>query len=203
MSNIFSKKMIMPFAAVFCFFLLFCTPAVSFGDIYGYIGSNGVINLTNVPAGNPKYKLIMHTIPTAIARSNFNYTNKKRYQSLIKADARRYHLSPALLNAIITVESGFNPGAVSPVGAMGLMQLMPSTAARFNVSNAFNPAQNIRGGAEYIKHLIRKFNGNIRLALAAYNAGSGAVIQAGYHIPPYPQTQNYVPEVLSYYRVDR
>jgi soluble lytic murein transglycosylase-like protein len=183
--------------------VLACSLApVAQADIYEYTDSNGVVHLTNLPQHKQQYHLVMHTprMPTQLARADFNPAARKTLQPLVKAAAAQYGLSPALLNAVIRVESGFNPGAVSNKGAMGLMQLMPATASRFGVQNAFSPEQNIRGGAAYLAELLHRFSGDLRLALAAYNAGSQAVIQAGYHIPPFQETQNYVPKVLAYYQ---
>ncbi len=118
----------------------------------------------------------------------------------INIAAQTYHLPAALITAVMLQESGGNPGARSPKGAMGLMQLIPATAARFGVSNPWSPRQSIMGGAAYLAQLVREFNGNPMLVLAGYNAGAQAVREAGNRIPPYPQTQQYVPDVLSIYR---
>jgi hypothetical protein len=113
---------------------------------------------------------------------------------LVANIARRHEVEPSLVDSVIRVESNYNPNAVSSAGAMGLMQLIPSTARRFGVSNTFHPEQNIEGGVRYLKYLMQLYNGDERLALAAYNAGEGAV--AKYKgIPPYPETQNYVYQV--------
>lgn len=123
-----------------------------------------------------------------------------RYGKIITYYANLDHVPAALIAAVIAQESGFNPNAVSPKGAEGLMQLMPATAARFGVTDPFDPVQAIRGGTAYLAHLLREFNGNKRLAIAGYNAGGQAVVNAGYHIPPYPETEHYVPAVLGYYQ---
>ena len=107
-----------------------------------------------------------------------------------------YHL----LHAVITVESAYNAHAVSRAGAQGLMQLMPATAERFGVKDPFNPKQNINGGSRYLSYLMELFNGDFRLALAAYNAGENAVKRHGNRIPPYKETQNYVRKVMKYYK---
>jgi hypothetical protein len=120
----------------------------------------------------------------------------KELSGLIREVARAQDVSPQLLHAVIAVESGFDPRAVSRKGAMGLMQLMPGTARRFNVSDPFDPRQNLEGGATYLKWLLEKFGGDVRLALAGYNAGENAVIRAGFRIPAYDETQAYVPRVL-------
>jgi soluble lytic murein transglycosylase-like protein len=108
--------------------------------------------------------------------------------------AQQNQLSPRLVHSVIQVESNYNPDAVSPKGAQGLMQLIPSTARRFGVSNVFDPADNIQGGARYLKYLLGIYKGDQSLALAAYNAGEGAVARYG-GVPPFPETQNYVAKV--------
>ena len=191
--------------------LLLCGSAAE-ADIYAYTDSSGVVHLTNMPAGNDRYRMVMRTPKMAVAlqaaalqaavvaRADFNRVARKRYQALIHAAASRYHVSPALINAVISAESGYHAGAVSPKGAIGLMQLIPATADRFGVANAFSPEDNIDGGTAYLAHLVRIFGGNLKLAVAAYNAGSKAVIHADYHVPPFAETQAYVPRVLAYYQ---
>jgi soluble lytic murein transglycosylase-like protein len=118
------------------------------------------------------------------------------YRTMVDQVAKEVSMSPQLLHAVIQVESGYQPRARSPKGAQGLMQLMPATAERFGVRDAFDPRQNIRGGALYLKWLLEYFRGDLRLALAAYNAGEAAVVKAGYRIPPFAETRDYVPKVL-------
>ena len=118
-----------------------------------------------------------------------------RFDSLIFRNARAFQLEPELVKAVVHIESAFNPSATSPKGAMGLMQLMPGTAKRFGVRNAYRPEENVRGGTEYLKLLLRMFHGNEKLALAAYNAGENAVKRYG-GIPPYRETRGYVKKVL-------
>jgi hypothetical protein len=123
--------------------------------------------------------------------------NKKEFEQLIAKTADKHHVDPKLLHAVIQAESAYNPSAVSSAGAVGLMQLMPATAARFGVTDRYDPIQNIEGGTRYLKHLLHLFNSDLRLAVAAYNAGENAVIRNHNSIPPYAETQHYVSEVLS------
>lgn len=118
---------------------------------------------------------------------------------LVEATARKYDVDPLLVHSVIAVESGYNPYAVSPKGAQGLMQLMPGTARRFGVSNTFDPAENIEGGVRYLKYLSTLFPNDTRLAVAAYNAGEGAVWKYNYQIPPYAETEQYVYKVAKKY----
>ncbi len=120
------------------------------------------------------------------------------FSALINQAAQKYNVSPGLVQAIVKSESNFNPAAVSSVGALGLMQLMPATAAGLGVTNALDPAQNIEGGVKFLSQLLTHYNGNVRLAVAAYNAGPGAVDKYN-GVPPYQETQTYVDRVLGYY----
>ena len=124
----------------------------------------------------------------------------EQFDSAIANAAKATALEPALLHAVIRIESNYNPHAVSPKGARGLMQLMPDTAKRFQVSNANDPTQNILAGARYLRELHRQFKGDLTLVLAAYNAGPNAIVKSGLKIPPYLETRQYVPKVLSIYK---
>lgn len=125
---------------------------------------------------------------------------KASYQKIVDDAARSYGLDSALLHAVISVESRYDPKVVSRSGAIGLMQLMPETATRYGVTDSFDAVQNLHGGAKYLRDLLHMFNNNVSLALAAYNAGENAVIRYGNRIPPNRETRKYVPKVLGYYR---
>jgi soluble lytic murein transglycosylase-like protein len=118
---------------------------------------------------------------------------------LVEAAAKKYNIDPLLVHSVIQVESNYNPYAISPKGAQGLMQLMPGTARRFGVSNSFDPRENIEGGVRYLKYLSELFPHDPRLALAAYNAGEGAVWKYNFQIPPYRETEQYVYKVARKY----
>jgi soluble lytic murein transglycosylase-like protein len=171
-------------------------------NLYEFIDDAGVRHYSTF-AYDGRYKLIQR-IPKA--RSPVRRAEQSRpvpgvvnYASLIEDEARSHGLDPVLLQALIRVESGFNPAAVSPKGAMGLMQLMPATAKRYGVGDALDPLQNIRGGTKYLKDLWQMFDQDIELVLAAYNAGENAVIRHGRRIPPYQETLDYVPKVMRHY----
>jgi soluble lytic murein transglycosylase-like protein len=131
--------------------------------------------------------------------TNLSSGSESQYEALFEEAGQRYNVSPALLAAVAKHESGFDPNAVSPAGAQGLMQLMPATAQGLGVTNPYDPRQSIFAAAKDLGGLISNYNGDISLGLAAYNAGSGAVARYG-GIPPYPETQNYVSAVLSTYQ---
>jgi hypothetical protein len=126
--------------------------------------------------------------------------DENKYDDLITKAANKFKLDSALIKAIIKAGSNFNPKAVSPVGAQGLMQLKPAMASALKIKDSFNPEQNIEGGARYLRYLLNTYKGDLTLALAAYNAGEKAVAKYNYNIPPYRKTQNYVRRVLSFYK---
>ena len=173
-----------------------------------YIGTDaaGTPVLTNFSSDGSTVLLIAGDPPeaparpaaTAAASAQRSVLAPKLLEPAIREAARRHSVSEALLTAVIAVESGFDPLAVSPKGAKGLMQLMPDTARRFGVGNVFAVHDNLHGGAAYLSQLMALFENDRSLALAAYNAGEGAVLRAGRRIPAYPETQQYVAKVLAY-----
>ena len=170
-------------------------PAASAGGTYHRIDEEGVTHLTDAPT-DPRFRRISGSSGTAqgwlaipqSARGN-------RWGQEIEEIAGRYGVDPGLVHEVIRAESAFNPWAVSRKGAQGLMQLMPRTASALGVRDSFNPRDNIEGGVRHLRYLLERYPGNVSLALAAYNAGEGAVDQHG-GIPPYPETRQYVQKIL-------
>ena len=182
--------------------LLFALAPSVKADIYTYTDANGIVHFSNVRVNkNDKIVVAMQRDESRpeMPRSQIqqiNQAGKNRFAPLVEEAARTYQVDAALLHAVISAESGYNPAAVSHKGAIGLMQLMPETARRYGVENSLDPAQNIRGGTKYLSYLLQLFDNNLELAVAAYNAGKNAVIRHGYSIPPYRETLGYVPNVL-------
>ena len=191
--------------------LLLLVSAISAGiahaDIYRYVDADGTVHFTNVPQDS-RFKIYLKEKRkpdpvTDTLASEIRYYDEKdraRYAKPIQDAAKATRLEPALIHAVISAESGYNPFARSRKGAAGLMQLMPETAKRYGVKNRLDPAQNISGGARYLRDLMRMFNNDLQLVVAAYNAGENAVVRAGNRIPPYQETMTYVPRVMTYYR---
>ena len=179
---------------------LICAPA-AVADIYRYVDSNGTVHLTDKPA-HDGYQLIQIN-PKKTLKSRINFrdkeANRKRFSGKIAEVANQYDVPEALLHAVISIESVYDPDATSRAGAVGLMQLMPATARRYGVYNRRNPAANLNGGTRYLKDLLIRFDNDIELALAGYNAGENAVEKYGNQIPPYDETQEYVRKVLKLY----
>lgn len=165
-------------------------------DIYKYVDDEGVLHLTNVPT-NPKAKYVLIMREKRIILRYDIDVNK--FDQFISNSSNKHNIDPALVRAVIKAESNFNHRAVSPVGAQGLMQLMPATASQLQVDDAFHPEKNIEGGVRYLSYLLKLYRGNLTLALAAYNAGEGAVAKYHNQVPPYRETRNYVKRVLSFY----
>lgn len=177
-------------------FLVLGGAVPSRADIYKYEDADGVIHLTNVPS-NPKAKYVMLVREKRILFPK--QINIRDYDNIITQAAAKFNLDVALIKAVIKAESNFNHKAVSSAGAKGLMQLMPQTASSLKVDDVFHPGNNIEGGARYLRYLLNLYKGNLTLALAAYNAGEGAVAKYNYGVPPYRETQNYVRRVLALY----
>lgn len=183
-------------------------------DIYQYTDEDGTIHFTNVGvAKGKKYRRVSESGETtsyakpsprpvaspAATSSAVTSTNvPSAYLESINTACDRHGVDPALVHAIMKVESDFNPYALSRKGAMGLMQLMPQTAMDMNVRNSFNPEENIFGGVKYLRYLLDRYEGNVSLALAAYNSGETAVKRWG-TIPPFPETRNYVQRIMRLY----
>jgi soluble lytic murein transglycosylase-like protein len=183
-----------PFFLALVAFCLLSSPCQA--DIYKYTDAEGVIHLTNVPTEpDVPYVLVMREKRVILQLKG----DIAMYDDLINQASERYRIDSALVKAVIKAESNFNHRAVSPVGARGLMQLMPATAASLQVKDSFHPETNIDGGVRYLRYLMNLFNGNLPLVLAAYNAGENAVMRHNNRIPPYPETQTYVKRVLSYF----
>lgn len=183
-------------------------------DIYAYVDDDGVTHYSNTQVDD-RYTLFKREVEAPLSdslplpaskadlpkrkpESTTLVKRRKEFAKLVQKVAREVKIDPALLDAVITAESGYNPDAISPKGAMGLMQLIPATAERYGASDPLNPEQNLRAGAKYLRDLLKMFNQDLSLAIAAYNAGEGSVIRAGYAIPKFKETQAYVPKVLDH-----
>lgn len=170
-------------------------------EIYRYVDSNGTVHLTDRPPHDGYQLIQINRKKTLMSRINFRdkEANRKRFSGKIAEVANQYQVPEGLLHAVITIESVYDPNAISRAGAVGLMQLMPATARRYGVYNRRNPAANLTGGTRYLKDLLIRFDNDIELALAGYNAGENAVEKFGNQIPPYDETQEYVRKVLKLY----
>lgn len=205
--------------AVTCLIFLVHQGKVSGEEIYRYIDKYGVAHYTNVPRDHykpvslsrlstpqeegvsfrtPRVRNVNRKALKLRSGQRWKYTDNTRFDKHIRHAARAHKVDPMLIKAIIKTESGFNCNAVSPKGAQGLMQLMPATAKDLEVKHPFNPRENIYGGTKYIKWLLDRFNGDLRLSLAAYNAGPARIRKK--KIPRIPETIAYVGKVLRQYR---
>ncbi|TNF52235.1 DUF4124 domain-containing protein [bacterium] len=173
-------------------------------DIYKFVDKQGVIHYSNVPDNQSNKKSLTKTSKYTLhsGRKKPPDKHQRRYRTIINTTSEKYNIAPSLLKAVIEVESNWNSQAVSKKGAQGLMQLMPDTSKSLKVGNPFNPEENIDGGAKYLKSLLDKYNGDLSLALAAYNAGPNRIDKFG-GVPPIPETQKYVKKVLGLYRGDK
>lgn len=167
-------------------------------QIYSWRDASGTLVLSNRPlreAAEPGPTYAVHGARDIRTTTQPSSPRATEYDDLIRRYAADHAVSPDLVRAVIQAESGFNPRAVSPKGAMGLMQLMPATARELGVANPFHPAENIRGGVAYLASLLTRYRHNVELALAAYNAGPGSVARYGNTVPPYRETQAYVKRI--------
>jgi soluble lytic murein transglycosylase-like protein len=174
--------------------------------VYAFVDDQGELHLSNVPDSESYRNLDTGSAPAGVQAGvglaldgSVDSRSRRPFGTVVAQAAGRYGIDAALLHAVISVESGYNAKAVSKRGAAGLMQLMPDTARRFGVADVFDPADNVRAGAQYLTELLKLFDNDIRLALAAYNAGEAAVIKYGKRIPPYRETEAYVPRVVGFY----
>ena len=170
------------------FFIFTMILGVSLVSIHNGPKDAQVINNTQDILQNPDF------------RSKYRHKKEHLFHPIILQEASRHEVDPALIKAIIMCESGYNPNAISKKGAKGLMQLMPLTAQALGVEDAFNPEQNIRGGVRYFKQLVNRFDGDVKLALAAYNAGS-KIVRHYQGVPPYKSTHYYIKKVFKYYEL--
>lgn len=170
--------------------LLVCValPATALADIYMRRGPDGKLEFTDTPATIEGYKVIVR-----------DSSQRMPWREYAHIQARRHNLDPKLVRALIYVESAENTQAVSSKGAQGLMQLMPTTAEELGVADPLMPLDNVRGGVKYFSKMLKRFDGNVELALAAYNAGPGAVERHG-GIPPFTETRNFVKKVMDIYK---
>jgi len=180
-------------------------PGQAAADIFAYTDDEGVVHFSNKQVGDGRYRLYLKSPNrrragvSAVMPSDGSPERFTRYDEWIRQAAILYQIPEELIRAVIMQESNYDPRAVSATGAEGLMQLMPETATRMQVRDAFDPRENIFGGTRYLRVLANMFNGDLELTVAGYNAGEGAVVRfAG--IPPYEETQQYVVRVLSFYR---
>jgi soluble lytic murein transglycosylase-like protein len=179
-------------------------PAIARADVYSFTDAGGVAHFSNVPSDS-RFQLLIASPSEIVAGSSkeksINWLARSaKYDGVISGAAKAATIQAALVRAVIVVESGFNPHAVSKKGAVGLMQLQPATARRYGVRDIYDPEQNVRAGAHYLSDLLARFGSNLELALAAYNAGEEAVERYGRHVPPYPETLAYVPSVMRVYQ---
>ena len=172
-------------------------PAEVPAEIYSYTDENGVLHFSNAPTSS-RYR---YAGPETARHASATYYFSRRmhdYDDIIREASRSHGVHFGLIKAMIHAESNFNPAAISRAGAMGLMQIMPANLNEFGVSDPFNPRDNVMGGTRYLKSLMTKYNSDLTLSLAAYNAGPGAVDKYK-TIPPYPETEKYIEKVLRLY----
>ena len=183
------------------FIILCLIPLCGHSAIYGYVDEYGVYHFTNILPAGKKYQVIIAEKKTTILAKDTgtkDITNSN-YDTLIMHHSTTHGVDPSLVKAVMKAESNFNPYAISPKGAQGLMQLMPDTSRLMKVDNPFNPDDNIMGGTKYLKLLYELFEGNIELMLAAYNAGPYKVMEHNMRVPPIEETRTFIKRVKQYY----
>ncbi len=173
---------------------IWTTGVAAGADSYRLTDGDGVVHLTNAPT-DPRYRGLPVVSGTATGWLRMTETSQHQFSADIREISSRHGVDPLLVESVIRAESAFNPTAVSRTGARGLMQLMPKTAVMLGVRDSFNPRENIEGGVRHLRYLLDRYPGNVSLAVAAYNAGEGAV-DSHRGIPPYAETQQYVQRVL-------
>jgi soluble lytic murein transglycosylase-like protein len=164
-------------------------------QIYSWHDANGNLVLSDRPLKTAEHTFVVPEATSVRATRPAPLERSRLYDDLIEEHARLNSIRSDLVRAVVQVESGFNPYAVSPKGALGLMQLMPATAQQFGVRNPFDPQENVRAGVAYLRQLLDRYENDERLALAAYNAGPGAVDRHGQNVPPYRETRDYVARI--------
>jgi soluble lytic murein transglycosylase len=180
-------------------FIALLLPVSGFCAIYGYVDDEGVYHMTNIrPAGKSKYRTFIEDRESG-PRAYFGLFNKNAYDDLIRVHSEANGIDPHLVKAVMIAESNGNPQALSNKGAQGLMQIMPNTAALLDLRDPFDPGENIRAGAKYLRSLYDFFRGDLELVLAAYNAGPQRVVDNNWAIPRISETVNYVKRVKLYY----
>ena len=182
---------------IFTAIAVFGLASTARAQIYTWTDGNGHLVLSDHPKGGAPRAYVVPQSESIRTTRSVDPSKFSLYDDVIRASAKLQGVRTDLVRAVIQVESGFNQWAKSPKGAMGLMQLMPDTAREFNVRDPFNAAENIRGGVAYLRQLLDKYSNNEVLALAAYNAGPGAVDKHGQTVPPYKETQDYVRKISS------
>lgn len=179
------------------FFMVFLFAQRAEADFYSFTDAAGVLHLTNVPVSSD-FHLFMRE-KGSVSHPNRAYS-LNNFEDIISKGSIKHGVDPSLVKAIVKAESDFDPNAISRAGAKGLMQLMPDTAKLMRVNDIFNPEDNVDGGIRYLKYLLKLFSYDMKLAVAAYNAGENAVLKYG-AIPPYSETRTYVKRVTRYYKL--